>query len=677
MKQIFLAFLLLAIVSVNVQAQTKRALIIAIGHYPDEGKNLWPEINSLNDVPLITTALLKQNFLPKNIWTLEDVQATKTGIEKALDKLIDSARTGDIVVIHISSHGHQIEDDNTNEEQDGLDECIVPYGAVYTADRSVFNKYSSGYLRDDVFGEKITRLRNKLGSKGDVLVDMDACHSGTGTRGPATHKARGNNSPMVSADFEKKRKTGVKDAAGVFKENTTTALNKDAATYVLFSGAQAQERNYECNDDEGNNVGSLTYAFSKVLTTLEGNVTYRTLFAKIEDIMRQVADQQKPVLEGDGIDRELFGGKYQRQTPYLLLDLAHSNPDTMFVNSGSVAGVTMGSIVGFYPAGTTNPTGLEPIQKGTVVISSNFTAAIKLDKPNEEFLKKAPWAFVLEMSYGGNPIRLNVDSLDAKSLQNVRDALKDEKGVTLTSDGELYLGKNDEGTGWSLRYVNSGIVFDDVNINNAMALKNTLKRYDRFRYLKDLNIQEEGLSAKVELVFLDAKKKINKAKLLSRTKFGRLELIEGDTVFLKIKNTGTKDMFINIVDIQPDGIINRVMPNRELKDVRGLPRPILPENCKIARKDSVVNTDMMIVISKPYGQEIFKVFLSRDQLDLEDILAGKSDVNSKTRGILNNMAKVFESAENKNGARGGNPTVGTGQDGTIFSLNFAILEKKE
>jgi hypothetical protein len=201
MKRYLLPLLFILAVFMNAQAQTKRALIIAIGNYPNPEKNLWPELSSLHDVPLVEAALQKQNFPKKNIMTCLDNQATKDGILKALDRLIDSSNKGDIVVIHISSHGEQIEDDNIDEEADGLDECIVPYGAVYTPDKSVFNRYSSGYLRDDDFGDRITRLRNKLGAKGDVLVTLDACHSGSGTRGPATAKSRGSNSPMVSPDF--------------------------------------------------------------------------------------------------------------------------------------------------------------------------------------------------------------------------------------------------------------------------------------------------------------------------------------------------------------------------------------------------------------------------------------------------------------------------------------------
>ena len=39
---------------------------------------------------------------------------------------------------------------------------------------------------------------------------------------------------------------------------------------------------------------------------------------------------------------------------------------------------------------------------------------------------------------------------------------------------------------------------------------------------------------------------------------------EGDTLTLKIKNTGMKDVYVNILDMQPDGTINPILPNSNL-----------------------------------------------------------------------------------------------------------------
>lgn len=674
MKKLFLTFLVSCIAFQFSQAQTKRALIIAIGDYPDPDENGWRPINAINDVSLVKNALIKQQFPESNITVITDTMATKTGIENALNKLILSSGKGDVVVIHISSHGQQIEDDNENEEMDGLDETIVPYGAVYSMDKSIYSKVSNGYYRDDQFGEKVTQLRNKLGKNGDLLVSIDACHSGSGTRGGVA-LARGNNAPMVSDNFAKK-KLPAKDAAGVFKESTRTKLSNEAATYVVLSGAQAQELNFECLDDQNRPVGSLSYAFSKAISNLEGKITYRTLFAQIEEVMREKAPKQKPVLEGDGIDRELFGGKYQRQQPYITVNAEQSDSKTIFLNGGTVSGATVGSTVSFYPAGTTSTTGVDPIVKGTVVTAGNFTASVKLEKETPSLLKKLPWAFVTETAYGNNKIKLGLDSLHESEPGVIRESLKGFQLVEISDKPEIYIGRSESGTGWSLRYANTGSVFvDDIDINDAEGLKDLLKRYDRFRYLQNLKFTEKGLSAKVELVFLDEKGNIDQAKMKSRTKFGRLELKVGDEVFLKITNTGVKKFYINIVDIQPDGKINPVIPNKNLRDINNNPAPIRWEQCTVNKGDSLFFRDLSITIGPPLGEEVFKVFLSSDPLDLEEMLTSNSTTNSQSRGVLNNLAKIFKDSEvNASGTRGAGGKINTAQNGTIFGLPFTIVE---
>lgn len=673
MKKTLLTAAVLLIISLGSIGQTKRALIIAIGNY-DYEKNGWRPISALNDVPLIQTALEKQNFPVANIKTLTDEMATRAGIEKALDDLIKSAGTGDIVVIHISSHGQQLEDDNVSEEMDGLDEAIVPYGATYSIDKSVFNKVAAGYFRDDVFGEKVTQLRNKLGKNGDVLVSIDACHSGSGTRGGVA-LARGNNSPMVSDNFAKK-KLPAKDSAGVFKENTRTKLSLNSATYVVISGAQAQELNYECLDDQNKSVGSLSYAFSKAISSLEGKITYRALFARIEEVMREKAPKQKPVLEGDGIDRELFGGKYLRQQPYITINPEESINTTIALKAGTVSGATIGSVVSFYPAGTTDPAGKEPLAKGKIVTASNFISTVKLDNKDDGLAKKMPWAFITETVYGNNRIKLGLDSLTETEGKVVRDILKDFQLADINSKCELYLGKSETGTSHALRYANTGSVFvDEIDISNAEALKDVLKKYDRFRYLQNLKFTEKGLSASVELVFLDAKENIDHAKIKSRTKFGRLELKVDDVVYLKVINTGVKKFYVNVVDIQPDGKINPIIPNKQLRDINNNPAPIRWDQCVVNKGDSLFFKDLSITIGPPLGEEIFKVFLSADPLDLEEILTSNNETNSLSRGVLNNLAKIFkESAVNATGTRGGDGKINTAQNGTIFGLNFAIVE---
>ncbi len=674
-KNIFISVFLLLAMYQPVAGQTKRALIIAIGNYPEPGKNGWRPIHALNDVPLIRMALLKQQFDPSHITLLTDSMATRNGIEKALDQLVQNSRSGDVVVVHISAHGQQIEDDNISEELDGLDECIVPYGAVYSSDKSIYSTVADGYFRDDQFGEYVTRLRNKLGKNGDLLVILDACHSGTATRS-AVSLARGSNNPMVSSQFEKKKKAA-NDAATVFTEDAPrTKLNKnDAASYVVISGSQAKELNYECTDEEKKPVGSLSYAFSKSLANLRDQQSYRSLFASIEAVMRGKAPRQKPVLEGDGIDRQLFGGNFTPQQPYFTIAPGKSNDSVIVLNGGTVSGVTVESTVQFYPAGTSDPAGKIPLGKGIVYEAGNFLAAVRPDSVAGTLLKQMPWAFVTETKYGTEKIKLKTDDLPESERMLIRTALADLSFIELHSAGELSLEKNQEGNNWLLLFSNSGEIFATVpDLADVQTLKEILKRYDRMKYLRDLHFSETGLTANVDFVFTDETGKPDTAISMSRLTMGRTELREGDVVYLRITNTGSKNFYINIVDIQPDGVINPVLPNNRLTDINNNPAPITWDRCLVKKGQSLFLKDLAITVAPPFGEEIFKVFLSTEPLDLEEILTANTQGNSRSRGVLNNLAKIFGySSAGQNGTRGNEGKINTAENGTVFSKNFSIV----
>ena len=126
--------------------------------------------------------MLENQGFANHIAVYKDSQVTPAGIEEAFSKL--TVKKGDIVVIHFSTHGSQIEDDN-RDEMDGLDESIVTYNAVapdpfgHTVD---FSKTQKDYFRDDRLGILIENLRKALGKEGDVAVFLDFCNSGSATR---------------------------------------------------------------------------------------------------------------------------------------------------------------------------------------------------------------------------------------------------------------------------------------------------------------------------------------------------------------------------------------------------------------------------------------------------------------------------------------------------------------
>jgi len=666
--------------SIKSNAQTKRALIIAIENYPAESG--WKTLNTLGDAVLLQNTLLNQGFLAGNIKILTDSQATLKGIDDAFERLITNAGPGDNIVIHFSSHGVQIEDDNIDEEVDGLDESIVPFDAIYSSNVTIFDKIAAGYFRDDVFGNKISRLRNKIGAAGNVLVIIDACHSGTATRGDGP-KVRGSMPAIVSANFNKK-KASIKDSAGVFKDRDMT-LNDDAASYIVISAAQATEDNKEIYDDDGISVvGSLSYAVSKTLNTLDEKITYRSLFARIENILLEKVPNQKPALEGDGIDREVFGGQYKLQQTYFTGTVDKTNKKIVSLDGGTVSGITKGSIINFYPAGTENSDGKKPVATGTVTAAKYFTSTVTLSKSNPSTGNKL-YAFVSQLAYGTKKIKLGVDSLSKEELVTLKASLKNYQLAELIKPPyDLYFGKSMQpGNVWALRNTETREIFaDSITLENPNQLKKVLKRFDRYRYLRNLEFNMPDLTAKIMLVLVDDKGVIDVKKTEQRTKLGVLEIQHGDLVRPLIINTSKSSFYVNIVDIQPDGIIQPIIPNKKLKDLNKNNAPIKWSDCLVAPGDTLKVTSKQgfaIRISPPYGEETFKIFISKNPLDLEEILTtnGTSDINSRGAGNqLNNLVKIFKDSEvNELGSRGG-PTINMDKDGTIKNLNFRIVPKQ-
>ena len=97
--------LFLLSVSLPLQAQTRRALVIGIGQQEDKA---WNKINGDKDVPLVQVMLKNAGF--KSVTTLVNRQATKVGIVGAFKRMVASCKQGDVVYVHYSGHGQQMTD---------------------------------------------------------------------------------------------------------------------------------------------------------------------------------------------------------------------------------------------------------------------------------------------------------------------------------------------------------------------------------------------------------------------------------------------------------------------------------------------------------------------------------------------------------------------------------------
>ena len=251
--RIIIYFLLL--LSLSVSAQTKRALVIGLGEQQDKA---WNKINGDKDVPLVLAILKSAGF--KSVTTLVNRQATKVGIVGAFKRLTVSCKQGDVVYIHYSGHGQQMKDVH-NDEKDGLDECWIPYDAYRKASRTY---HGEKHLTDDELNVYLNAIRHKIGAKGKLLVVIDACHSGDGTRGDNDEVVRGVEDTLVVDSLNGR---GLYETFEMLKSLFMGDYDKEkiindkakplAERWITLSACRSDQVNVEMKSPA---VGKLTYA---------------------------------------------------------------------------------------------------------------------------------------------------------------------------------------------------------------------------------------------------------------------------------------------------------------------------------------------------------------------------------------------------------------------------------
>lgn len=234
----------------SLTAETKRALLVGISDYGNakEDPNKWANISGANDIMLLSPLLSEHGY---TVTSLVDSQATHAGITKALEKLAKESKKGDLVYIHFSMHGQPFEDLNGDEE-DGWDEALIPVDAEMLYTEGVYE--GQNHLLDDELEVYFNNIRCKLGPDGQLLVILDACHSGTASRGDDDH-IRG-----TRVGFTRSGKDYTPDRTQETNDYFTVASAKGQSPVTFIEACRSYQVNREVRDVETNTwYGSLSF----------------------------------------------------------------------------------------------------------------------------------------------------------------------------------------------------------------------------------------------------------------------------------------------------------------------------------------------------------------------------------------------------------------------------------
>jgi len=258
----------------------KTALCIGINDYPGMDSDLSGCVNDAHD----WSAVLESRGF--QVGMLLNKKATGKAVRSALDRLMATAKKGDLVVVQYSGHGSFVPDED-GDEPDGTDECLCPYDIG-----------SKGPITDDDLFEIFSSRPEDV----KVLMISDSCHSGTVARfNPITTPptTRFADAPLRRVRFlppgaflsaPEATKLGLRRA-----RRAASPPGRYAA--LLMAGCQDTEYSYDAYF-QGRPNGAFTFVAIRALATLPAKATYRDWFAAIRKVLPSQQYPQTPNLYG-------------------------------------------------------------------------------------------------------------------------------------------------------------------------------------------------------------------------------------------------------------------------------------------------------------------------------------------------------------------------------------------
>lgn len=608
----------------------KLALIVAIGEqgHPDTGKPYPRLTGPENDVDLIGAALRYHGFRDDDITVLRDADATKRGIVEAFEKvLIARARPGDIVVFHYSGHGHQVTDDSA-DEVDGYDEVLVPYGApdLSSFPDSVQAAYDGGdHIRDDLLGSLLARLQAKVGEEGDIAVFLDACYSGTGTRGPGGLVARGGEVPIGPPAVGQRMvaRSGFADGGGG-RGPIGIGGSSGSAGYVVTTAASDRQRAWEVYHVDGETVvGSLTHALAVTLPRMRPGSTYRDLHAMITAVMRDKGLPQTPQIEGPG-DAELFKRLVADSDEWVSVRSVERDGG-LVLSAGHLRGLATDAQVEVHRADAIDPGDPSTLwARGVVTRSTPLRSFVQLlDQPPGNANLERGRVYVTRESFGDFSTEIRIGrTLDESVAPYVRDALKAHAIVSLVTEGGAAVVEQEDGVVVLNIADNNDPVGPAIVIRNeqdARTFADAVVAYARSRYLRNLAPNDPGIDVSLRLLPATSSRRrgctparADTSRFEHATRLGgedqewEIRPSANEVFILKVTNYRESTPYITIVDILPNGDVKQLYPREGTRRLTPLQDHTVP---------------MCFAVDPVSGVEVIKLFATREPVNFRPLLA--------------------------------------------------------
>lgn len=284
-----------------------------------------------NDVERMRLTLRGFGFQGEGVRVLRDTAASRSAIRDAFRWLATNTRDStDAVVIYFAGHGSRTRDLDGDETRvtpgDTLDEALVPWDASDPGDPEQL-------LLDDELGSLLDSLATR-----NVTIIVDACYSGTATRGGPGDPDRRPRGPVGGGD-----PGGGLDGLRRLDHTLLTAAAPGEVAYE------------ELFEPEGRVYGVFSYHLTRALDAAPRTARYDEILRSVHREIRGLGHPQTPQLEGDRGAR-LFAvhGDMPARRFALLRPLGHHRYEG---DVGAVHGVRRRALFDVYPPGETDFSG--------------------------------------------------------------------------------------------------------------------------------------------------------------------------------------------------------------------------------------------------------------------------------------------------------------------------------
>ncbi|MBD2212161.1 caspase family protein [Nostoc linckia FACHB-104] len=314
------------------------ALLVGIDDYISPVRPLKGCVNDIFAIKAYLEGRVATDGYQLHLHTLLNEEATREAVIKGFGDHLCQADSEDVALFYFAGHGGQQDSPEAfwELEPDRMDEILVCY------DYDSQNCEDGWGLADKELATLIAKVDQK---NPHIVIILDCCHSGTGTRGDlVTDTAVRKSSidrrkrPLKSFIFPEEDIKNL-SAASPNPEVNPSGWTLPKGKHIVLSACRDSELAKEYNG-EGQHRGAFSYFLLDTLQKANGSLTYRDLFKRTNALVRSKLTDQSPQIEATNLkdlDQPFLGGAIAPATPYFTV--SYHKDRGWAIDGGAVHGI--------------------------------------------------------------------------------------------------------------------------------------------------------------------------------------------------------------------------------------------------------------------------------------------------------------------------------------------------